>query len=305
MSGTASTNGQEKDIKALERRAKNILKIRPAYREMVDFYLTVFRRQIEWRDRLVVHPQAVDDDQRRECLKQGTPLIECFDPGIESESLLGLWVEMKAVFRRGNDVLRKAMDKIDAAEKTGELSPATWLAEQRPDRPELISDAGDRIGVDAPVLGTLARAVTFPHWQQVAQSWMPQDGIEHWKKSCCPVCGGAPGLVETRKEGNAAENISAARRRRMHCPFCGTCWAVPTLQCPACDSTRPGDAKYYFTSKEPELRIDFCKSCKHYVKVIDADKISGRLHLGLELLTTAHLDEIARDKSLTPLEVSA
>jgi FdhE protein len=89
----------------------------------------------------------------------------------------------------------------------------------------------------------------------------------------------------------------------MHCPFCGTHWEVPGLKCPACDSTRPGDAKYFYTAQEPELRIDFCKSCKHYVKVVNSDKISGRLHLGLELLTSAHLDEIAQDKRLRPLEV--
>ena len=82
-------------------------------------------------------------------------------------------------------------------------------------------------------------------------------------------------------------------------------WAVPPLECPACNSTEPGDAKYFFTPDEPELRIDFCRSCKQYVKVVDADKISGPLHLGLELLASAHLDALAQDKRLRPLEVRA
>lgn len=304
MSDSASSNGQaEKALKALERRAKEILKARPAYGPMADFYLTVFRQQIEWRDRLVVHPEAVDRGQRRQCLSAGHPLIECYDPGIEAESLLELWTEMKGLFRRGNDVLHQAVDKIDRAEQAGDFVPATWLLEQRSDRYELVADASRQIGIDEPVLATLSRAVTFPHWELVAQSWLSQDRFDEWKRFRCPACGGAPGLAEIRAEPSGTEDIAAATRRFMHCPFCGSRWTVPALKCPACDSTRPGDAKYYYTADEPELRIDFCRSCKHYVKVVNADRISGRLHVGLELLTTTHLDAIAQDKNLKPLEI--
>ncbi|MBN2563491.1 MAG: formate dehydrogenase accessory protein FdhE [Phycisphaerae bacterium] len=302
MSGSASSNGQKKALKTLQQRAEQILKARPAYREMVDFYLTVFRRQIEWRPKLAVHPQEVGDDQRRQCLGAGKPLIECYDPGIESESLLDLWIEMKAVFRRGNDVLRDSVDRINDAEKAGSFVPATWLPEQRPDRAELVMDACRQIGVGESVLATLTRAVTFPHWQLVSERWLPDLGLDRWGRSRCPTCGGPPGLVEIGTAGRAGDGITAAPKRLMHCPFCGCRWVVPGLKCPACDSTRSGDAKYYFTTEEPELRVDFCNKCNHYVKVVNADKIAGRLHIGLELLTTAHLDAIAQDKNLRPLE---
>ena len=306
MSGSASTDSQvEKDLQALERRAKTLLKARPAYREMVNFYLTVFRRQIEWRDKLVVRPQVVDDDRRRECWSQGQPLIERDDPGIESDSLLGLWTEMKAVFGRGNDVLRQAVDQIDQAQEAGDFTPATWLAEQRPDRGELVTEAAGRIGVEESVLATLARAVTFPHWELVARSWLPEDGCNGWRRFRCPTCGGPPALAEMRQTQSPADNLKAAPRRFAHCPFCGSCWVVPGLECPACNSTQSGDARYYFTPDEPDLRIDFCKSCNHYVKVVSTAKSTGRLHLGLEWLTTAHLDAIAQEKHLSPLEVCA
>ena len=305
MSEAASNNGQTKALNALERRAKAILKARSAYREMVDFYLTVFRRQIEWHDRLVVNPEPVESDARRRCLKEGKTLIECYDPGIDSQSLLELWTEMKGVFRRGNPVLAQAVDKIEQAESTGDFSPATWLLEQRPDRGELVAEAAERIGVEESMLGTLARAVTLPHWRCVSEAWLGQDPVDGWQRFRCPTCGGAPALAEVRAEGPVSENLTASRRRLMHCPFCATCWVVPAVKCPACESTRSGDAKYYYTDEEPELRIDFCKKCKHYVKVINADKIVGRVHLGLELLTTVHLDAIAQEKSLTPLEVQA
>ena len=306
MSGVSSPDkSTEAAVKALTGRAERILKARPAYKEMVDFYLTVFRRQIEWRDRLAVRPEPVDRDQVRACLSEGAPLVERYDPGIESDSLLALWAEMKQVFRRGNPVLREAVERIEKAEQEGDLLPATWLMEQRPDRAELVRDAADKIGVDEGVLATLVRAVTFPHWQVVSESWLPSSGRLHeWKRARCPTCGGLPALVELcsgRSSGDA--NITPAPQRFMHCAFCASRWIVPELQCPACDSTKSGDAKYFFTSEEPELRIDFCKSCNHYVKVVDANRISGGVHVGLESLTTAHLDQIAHEKKLAPLEV--
>ena len=77
------------------------------------------------------------------------------------------------------------------------------------------------------------------------------------------------------------------------------------MKCPACDSAKSGDAKFYHTPDEPDLRIDFCESCKHYVKVINTGKSADPLHVGLELLTTSHLDLIAQEKDLRPLEICA
>ena len=305
MSGSTSPDkSTEAAVRVLTRRAEQILKVRPAYTEMVGFYLTVFRRQLEWRDRLAVRPDPVDREQVRACLREGTPLVERYDPGIESDSLLALWAEMKAVFRRGNAVLEQAVDKIEQAEQAGDLLPASWLMEQRPDRDELTGDAAERIGVEESMLASLVRAVTFPHWQAVAQAWLPSSGRLHeWKQSRCPTCGGLPVLVELCAEPSAESNITPAPQRFAHCGFCASRWMVPELKCPSCGSTKSGDAKYFFTSEEPELRIDFCKSCNHYVKVVDVGKTSGGFHLGLESLTTVHLDEIAQEKRLTPLEV--
>jgi len=306
MGGRVSSNGEvQQAIQALERRAQAILRARVAYRELVEFYLTVFRRQLEWSRRVEVHPQPVDADLRRACLRTGRPLVERFDPGIEPPSLLDLWTEMKSVFRRGNAVLRRALEKIDDAEAAGRFTPATWLSEQRPQRYELVTAASGEIGIDESILATLSRAVTFPHWNVVAQHWLDDGCAAEWRRASCPICGGPPGLAESCAAPDAPEGFTPAPQRRMHCPFCGAHWMVAALKCPACDSTRAGDAKYYYTAEEPELRIEFCKRCHRYVKVVNSAKTGGVFHLGLELLTTAHLDVIARDQHLRPLETAS
>ena len=306
MGGRASSRERGRSsVKALERRARAILKARPAYRGLVDFYLTIFRRQLEWGDRLVVHPEEVSAEQVRESLRKVTVLGQCYDPGIDSGSLLQLWTHMKADFRRGNDVLRQAVEKIEKVEESDGFVPATWLLEQRPDRQELVTEVADRIGVDEAILASLARAVTFPHWELVTQAWLPDRPLNEWKRAQCPVCGGRPGLVEIRKERSGPQDDLSVTRRYMHCPFCGSRWVVPTLKCPACGSTKSGDAKYLFTDEEPDLRIDCCNGCHHYMKVVDGGKMSGRIHVGLELLTAAHLDVLAHEKNLSPLEACA
>lgn len=155
------------------------------------------------------------------------------------------------------------------------------------------------------MLASLTRAVTFPHWQQVADDWLTDDRRETWQRFCCPVCAGTAGLAEMRTEPGSDLNLKPAARRYLHCPFCSARWMVPGLKCPACGSTKSGDAKYYYSPDEADVRIDFCKSCNHYVKVVRADAGTPRLHVGLELLTTAHLDQIAQEKDLSPLESCA
>ena len=304
MGGCASLAERDQSaLQALNRRAETILKARPAYKEMVDFYLTIFRRQIEWRDRLVVHPEEVSAQQVRESLRRGEVLADLYDPGIEPESLANLWTEMKALFRRGNDVLHEAVNLIEKAERNGDFAPAGWLSEQRPDRHELVTDASGLIGVDESVLGSLARAVTFPHWELVARQWLPAGPLEERKRAHCPVCGGGPGLAAISRERGDSGADGSVTRRSLYCPFCSSRWAFPTLKCPACGSTRPSDAKYLFTDNEPELRIDFCASCHCYMKVVDGGKMSGPIHIGLELLTAAHLDVLAEERNLSPLEI--
>jgi FdhE protein len=112
-------------------------------------------------------------------------------------------------------------------------------------------------------------------------------------------------LIELRSDKGLTEEIRPGVQRFLHCAFCGSRWGVANLECPSCGSRKRGDAKYLFTTDEPELRIDFCNDCQRYLKVIDGDKIGGPVHVGLELLTAAHLDILAQEKDLLPLEIGS
>lgn len=299
----AATGNAGAALDGFERRVADILRARPVYQEWVDFYRPVFRLQLEEGERLSVHPTQLGAEERRRCLSEGDVLAGRFDPGLDADSLIGLWGRMAAIFRSSNEVLRQAVDAIDRATRDGRFEPGAWLLAQRPRRRELVAEACRQTGASEAVLSELARAVTFPHWEQVARTWLPQPPVPEWQRSLCPVCGGPAGLAEVRCESGAGDSRSALARRLLHCAFCGARWDVPPLGCPACGSDRVSDAKYWFTAREPELRIEFCGACRHYVKAILADRVPGRIHVGLELLTTTHLDAIAQERGLVPLEV--
>lgn len=288
-------------LESLNRRIDALVAARPEYGTLVRFYGDVFRLQIEWRPRVVVHPEKVDPQAAHACLGEGTALIDLFAPGLELASLLGLWREMKALFGAGNTTLAKAMKAIDEAEADGRFEPGAFLAELRPGHADA-GEAARTIGVDVDLLISLARAVTLPHWQAVAWAWFPDGYQSKWPRSRCPVCCAPPALGELRVDPRRQdEGDKIAPERKLNCGFCGTAWIGPSMACLACDSVRAGDARYFFWREEPGLRIDYCNSCKSYLRVVDGARIAGPLHVGLEALCTTHLDTIASREGLVPL----
>jgi len=292
-------------LQSLERRAGAILRARPAYKEPVEFYLTVFRRQIERAAEVCVRPEPVEPEQARQSLREGVPLIERYDPGLDVESLRSLWTEMKGLFRRGNDVLRSVVQRLDEAEHGGRFDAGLWLLEQRPWRPESVAQVAAGLGIGHEALAALAWATTYPHWQRIARSWLPGDRLGEWQRGRCPACAGPVKLAELHGDPPGEGGVTGGARMYLHCAFCGARWTVPPMQCPHCSSRRAGDAKYYFTTAEPELRIDFCGSCRRYLKTVDGDRIEGPVHAYLEWLASAHLDTLAEEKDLVPLECKA
>ena len=298
---SALVTGAEPTIESVERRAGEILKVRPAYGEIVDFYLRVFRVQLAWQGK--VRARAVRDSVA-DCLGLGVPLASRLDPGLDVSSLLGLWQEMKAVFGGGNKVLGKLAATVDKAESHGNLDPGPWLSSLRPWEPGLVEEAARRIGVDADALLTLARAVTVPHWRAVAHAWLGSGALLAWKHFECPVCGDRPALGELRTGPQGQTELKVSPERVMHCAFCGTAWAAASLACPGCASSDAGDAKYYFSPDDRAIRIDFCKRCKCYLKVIDGSLVVGPLYVALELVASAHVDRVAVGRGLKPLSES-
>lgn len=110
-----------------------------------------------------------------------------------------------------------------------------------------------------------------------------------WDRPYCPCCGALP------VQGLLVEH-EAGRARRLVCGQCGDAWAWARVGCPHCgnDDQRTLDL-LELEGADEGLRLDTCRACKGYVKIVTRAPAEPFL---LADWTTLHLDALARERGL-------
>ncbi len=122
--------------------------------------------------------------------------------------------------------------------------------------------------------------------------WRDEEG---WSRKYCPTCGSPPAMAQLI-------GIEHGRKRLLSCGGCSTRWQFQRMGCPFCESTDDHHQLSALTIEgEKYLRIDYCHSCRAYLKTYDGE---GSESLFLADWTSLHLDIIARDRSLKRLAAS-
>ena len=116
---------------------------------------------------------------------------------------------------------------------------------------------------------------------------------DRWLRNYCPTCGSAPAMAQL-------VGSDPGRRRFLSCGRCGTRWQYKRTGCPFCE----GDAQrlaVLAVEGQAGLRIDYCESCRGYLKTYDGQ---GDEALLLSDWTSLHLDLVAQDRGLKRLAAS-
>ncbi len=111
--------------------------------------------------------------------------------------------------------------------------------------------------------------------------------LEKWWQVSCPVCGRTTRVARLK-----------SRKRYLACTFCGAVYLADAFLCANCGNGDPGTLKFLAPEEHPEFRVDFCEKCKHYLKVIDEDKLRKHIPKGLEDIMTINLDLMAKNAGL-------
>jgi FdhE protein len=178
----------------------------------------------------------------------------------------------------------------------GDISSLDAELHELPDGPRRIADwllGGEGLTPNDPGL------LRFIGWIAMARYLAPvRDAFglwranRQWLRRYCPLCGSAPAMAQLI-------GVDSARVRLLVCGQCGSRWPYVRTACPFCEKD---EQRLSVLSVEGEggLRIDYCDSCKGYLKTYDGQADEGLLSDWSSL----HLDVVAHDRGLKRMAAS-
>ena len=144
----------------------------------------------------------------------------------------------------------------------------------------------EKFGIEPSLLLFIFETPVRPFFEELARR-VEKEVIETWWDPFCPVCGRNSTVARMRQ-----------KKRYMSCTYCGAQYLVDLFQCINCGNKEPASLGFVAFKDHPEYELNYCEKCKHYVKVLDDDRLAGKIPQGLEDLLTRDLDILAAGQEL-------
>ena len=243
-----------------------------------EFYRTLLELQHKAKDEIAATLEMADEQALLARVQQGLPLL----------SFAQLPIETTRFAELAEKIAQTLTDyDIEMGERTLPDNAAEWvaLAQQR-------FETGQAIGEQSkePEETTLAHQATDlalkPYLEWAAERVLPHIDQEHWRRSYCPVCGGAPNLATLDEEAGA---------RHLLCSRCDSQWLYRRMGCPFCGITDHTKLMYY-SSEDGVYRLYVCQECQRYLKTIDLREADRTVLLPVERITTVAMDAAAQQE---------
>ncbi|MEO2196800.1 MAG: formate dehydrogenase accessory protein FdhE [bacterium] len=107
----------------------------------------------------------------------------------------------------------------------------------------------------------------------------------------CPQCGWPPQVSRLEDESHT-QGV-----RRLVCALCAAAWIFPRGVCPACGVSGEEGLEFHVDEALPHLRVEACKTCRHYLKSVDL-RVLGLAEPLVDDLATPELDLWATEQGL-------
>jgi FdhE protein len=276
-----------KTLEQLSQTAQTITNIRPAYREILDFYKEVFKVQEESLKDIQLPPIMIEPDLLKIKQKNELPLI---DP---SEFL----IDLKAATQTFSDICGLAEDlapglSANARFLKRSLSQAAFDLEALfsallNSHEKSLQDISQLLDVpvnELSLFGYLSMAPSIGTCREQLEIYLA--GMPELQKGYCPVCGNPPNLASLDQDG----------RQHLHCSLCRHEWKSGRMGCVFCKNNGKDMQHYFFNEEEKEYRVKVCDHCRRFIKVVDLRQMDREFFPSLELIATLHLDMQAREK---------
>jgi FdhE protein len=262
------------------KRLEQLRSQRPQLAEIFDFYG-------EWYAFLAPRTAAVlscTQAPGAARLEQGLPLLQGDNLAIDQTEAIALLQGLLAILQRHGREGQADLQRIAQALAEGHLDPAGLFgAYLQRDRYPLVKGA-EGLGVPCALLEyVLGLACSFA-LQQAREAGLQPPTPER-SQLHCPLCGGAPIMGEL---------VGEEGRMELHCGSCGQSWPGARRQCCSCGNRDEASLEYFTAGQEPGYRVNICRQCSGYLKVVDSRVVGEGLPMDLEDLATLQLDLLAQ-----------
>ncbi|NOY13324.1 MAG: formate dehydrogenase accessory protein FdhE [Deltaproteobacteria bacterium] len=263
-------------------RLNELRKIRPQYGEIYDFYqgLCTFLQEM---------PSAwfactVDLEAWQPRRQAGFPLLSRetlqFDEAGVRAFLFLLIDRLIDLGRQGAEELQCFKQALENdALSAAELLLACLEKDRAP-----VEKAATQLELPAALLEYVL-STTLAHGLQQWLAGQPEIRFEDWSEGYCPICGGIPVMGELSGETG---------KKRLHCSLCATAWEVVRMKCSYCGNDETDSLEYFTAEGDVGYRVDICRKCSCYLKVVDSREVGDGLPMDVEDLNTMHLDLLAQ-----------
>jgi FdhE protein len=108
-----------------------------------------------------------------------------------------------------------------------------------------------------------ARAMLQPHAEFITAAMLPPALLMTVCR--CPRCNALPLLGVLRPEGDGG-------KRFLQCSFCSQEWEFRRILCAKCGEEDEKKLPVYVAELFPQIRVECCETCKHFLRTIDLTK---------------------------------
>jgi FdhE protein len=275
----------------MENSRTQILKKRPAYTDILNFYVQVFQAQEENRQQILMDPISIDPPLVEKKIRHDMPLIDSKEFMIDQKAAVQMMTTLCDIAQNQHNALSQAAVSLQTAMTDSRIDPGQFFDALLNSDGEMLSSFSETIGISSEHLIMFTYLSMAPSVETCAEQLSGYLKNRSHGKGYCPICGNFPDLFFLDDKG----------KRHLKCSFCSHSWEVARMGCLFCDSKDPESHPYFYSPEEKEYRVDVCDACRKYIKGVDIRHLDRPFVPKIELAATLHLDIKAKEAGYTSL----
>lgn len=275
-------------MKFIARRQQRLAQLRhqrPQLADIFGFYEGLYAFLAPRTARVLSSPQGPAAPRT----DQSYPLLQPANLQLDRAEALALLQGLTALLRLHGREGQADLERLALALETERLDPAALFgAYLERDRYPLVKTA-EAIAVTPALLEYLLGLACSFALQQARELGLEPPARQSQRLDC-PLCGSPPAMGEL---------VGEEGRMVLHCGTCGQSWPAARRQCSCCGNRDEASLEYFTAGEEPGYRVNVCRQCGGYLKVVDSRLAGTDLPMDLEDLATLHLDLLAQREGFT------